>query len=390
MTAKITFFPVGNGDMTLVTLADHNKTQLLIDMNIRQAADNPKEDARDVAKDLRERLKKDSKGRPYVDVLLLSHPDKDHCTGLQMHFHLGPYSDYTDDNKPESERKIMIHELWSSPIVYRRASKNHTLCEDAKAFCKEAKRRVAKNKDLSFQGVTEGDRILIMGEDIDGKTDGLGPILIKADETFSKVNGQQNAHIKCLLLGPRPISDEACEDLLSKNHSSVILNIQIAENDYNRDGCRFLTGGDAEVAIWEIIWAKYKTIPEALEYDILQTPHHCSWHTLSHDSWSEMQEKATVSTDARAALSQCRKNAFIVASSKPVVDDENDPPCIGAKQEYSAIVRDVYGAFYCTGEYPTSKSPEPLEFEVTQGLSLVQKMSSAASIFTPPTPYKAG
>jgi hypothetical protein len=40
MTASITFFPVDNGDMTLVQLADPDATAILIDMKIREAADD--------------------------------------------------------------------------------------------------------------------------------------------------------------------------------------------------------------------------------------------------------------------------------------------------------------------------------------------------------------
>ena len=81
MPASIVFFPVDNGDMTLITLADGRT--ILVDINIRQDADNPLTSTYDVASDLRGRLKRDMNNRPFVDVFLLSHPDKDHCTVLQ-------------------------------------------------------------------------------------------------------------------------------------------------------------------------------------------------------------------------------------------------------------------------------------------------------------------
>ncbi|WEH90992.1 hypothetical protein PYR77_17820 (plasmid) [Acinetobacter soli] len=97
MTASIVFFPVDNGDMTLITLADGRT--ILVDVNIRQDADNPQSTTYDVASDLRSRLKRDSNDRPYVDVFLLSHPDKDHCTGLNKHFYLDSLDNYCDDEK---------------------------------------------------------------------------------------------------------------------------------------------------------------------------------------------------------------------------------------------------------------------------------------------------
>jgi len=71
-------------------------------------------------------------------------------------------------NMGYKDKKIVIREIWSSPIVFRRASKTHTLCDDAKAFNTEARRRVQANRDKDF-AVRDGDRIQIMGEDIDGK-----------------------------------------------------------------------------------------------------------------------------------------------------------------------------------------------------------------------------
>ena len=125
MTAHLSFFPVGNGDMTLVqTEGGHN---ILIDMNIRAAADNPDDDTPDVATKLRDKLSRDAEGRLYVDALLVSHPDEDHCRGLRKHFHLGPPDEWS-----KGADKILIREVWSSPMVFRRASRRHVLCEDAR------------------------------------------------------------------------------------------------------------------------------------------------------------------------------------------------------------------------------------------------------------------
>jgi hypothetical protein len=367
MATSVTFFPVDCGDMTLISLGDKQETTILIDCNIRGAADDPEDKTRDVAKDLRERLKRDGKGRPYVDVYFLSHPDQDHCRGVQNHFYLGAPDEYPDDKKPDNKKKIFIKEIWSSPIVFRRASKNHTLCDDAKAFNSEAKRRVKVNLEAKFSGVVEGNRILVLGEDEDGKTDDLGPILVKIDETFSKVNGSESKVFKANLLAPLSKSDsDEEEEKLRKNHSSVILNIELAGDDARKAVKNFLTGGDAEVAIWERLWEKHEKTPSVLEYDLMQTPHHCSWHSLSYDSWSEKHEKAEVSKSARSALSQIRNAGVIVASSAPIEDDDIDPPCHGAKLEYQKIVKNAKGKFYCTGEYPTCGSPGPLELTIAE------------------------
>ncbi|WP_319408756.1 hypothetical protein [uncultured Desulfosarcina sp.] len=386
MVAKITFFPVDNGDMTLLRLADSNATSLLIDCKIRSAADDSDDDTRDVAKDLRDRLKTDKNGRPYVDAMLLSHPDEDHCLGLEKHFWLGPLSDYPDDKKPENEKRIVIRQLWSSPMVFRRASKNNALCCDAKAFNKEAKRRIKVYKDSGFS-VKDGDKILIMGEDEDGKTDDLTPILIKSGEEFTGINGQASEYLTSLLLGPFSEQDEETEEKLSKNESSVIINFKIKNTEFGSNTSKFLAGGDAGVEIWERISDEFQ--PSDTEYDLLLAPHHCSWRSLSHDSWSEKGEDALVSQKARKTLEQAKYGAFIVSSSKPITDDDSDPPCIRAKREYRSILGHS-GIFKCTGEEPTKTNPAPLEIETTgSGFKLAATLPAAAYV-TSNSPPRAG
>lgn len=362
MNASITFFPVGNGDMALLKLLDG--ASVLIDCNIRKVADDPADkETRDVGKDLRARLPRDASGRPYVDAFLLSHPDKDHCSGLCTHFHLGPLEDYADDNKPDAEKKIVIREMWSSPIVFRRASKIHVLCDDAKAWASEARRRVRYYKDNLWAG--DGDRILILGEDKDGKTDGLEAILVKSGEKISRINGAPNSYFEAHLLAPSLVCDDDEEvELRAKNQSSVILNFDIVATHVGMNRYRFLTAGDAEVAIWERLWDRYKDEPDVLEYDILETPHHCSWRVLSWDSWSDCGEDAEVSEAARSALGQARHGAKIIASCKPIKEGDGDPPCTRAKREYESILDPVFGKFLCTDETPFTWAPAPIDIDI--------------------------
>ena len=207
------------------------------------------------------------------------------------------------------------------------------------------------------------------------------------DTRFSTINGKSSAFFSAFLLAPLDAQDdEEEEECLVKNQSSVILNITLAADAQTPDGAKFLTGGDAEVFIWNRQWQRHETEADVLEYDIMQAPHHCSWHSLSYDSWSDYGEKAKLDADARKALSQTRDGAVIVASCKPIADDDSDPPCIRAKREYVAIVDEAKGEFYCTGEYPSEKSLEPLVFTVTaQGVQPPSKKESgskAAAVIT--------
>ena len=269
--------------------------------------------------------------------------------------------------------------MWSSPLIFRRKSKHHKLCDDAIAFRTEAKRRVACYRESGLE-VPNGDRILILGKDNDGKTDDLTEILVEIDDLITKVNRLEDANFEARLLGPLPFSDdEDEEELIGKNNSSVVLRFKLTSNGGT---CFFLTGGDAEVDIWERMWDRHHTHSDWLQYHLLLSPHHCSWHTLSHDSWSELGEKVKVSTKARKALAQALNGAYIVASSKPISNDDSDPPCTRAKREYETILSPVSGTFECTGSYPPKKAPEPMEFEINaSGLHLISaRLGSTASL----------
>jgi hypothetical protein len=150
---------------------------------------------------------------------------------------------------------------------------------------------------------------------------------------------------------------------LRHNQSSVITRFSLRGGGIS-DRCRFLTGGDAEVAIWNRLWNSHKAShADWLSYDIMETPHHCSWRSLSFDRWSELGEAVKVDPDARSALSQTRKGAIIVASCKPIKADDDNPPHERAKREYIDILDDDPDRFFCTDEYWNEKKVA-LEFEV--------------------------
>lgn len=345
MAAKIEFFPVDNGDMTLVTL-ESGRT-ILIDVNIRLRADDEKDnEAVDVASLLRTRLQRDTSKRLYVDAFLLSHPDEDHCRGLTRHFHLGK----ADEWNPKDD-KILVREMWSSPIVFRRAQDvDGAICADAEAWWAEARRRVKVFKAASAKAsIADGERIQVLGEDRDGKTDDLVEILVKTGEEITKIGGKVDGTFRARLLSPQLLSKSEAEKLSGKNQASVVARFSIRGVSKD-DACLFLSGGDAEVENWERIWSRNKHQAARLQYNLLQAPHHCSWRSLSSDSWSELGEKAKTSPSARSALGQALAGAYIVSSSKEIIDDDDDPPCIRAKREYLDILKSVSGSFLCTAD----------------------------------------
>ena len=354
----ITFFPVGdkNGGMTLLRLNDVFNTTILVDVCI---GDAPIADHCDVAQELRDRLPTDSKGRPYVDAFILTHRHQDHLQGIQTHFHLGPISDYTDPKEDEVP-EIIIRELWSNYHFWKKYSTNYELCDDAVAFNTEMKRRVELFKSAkSIQA--EGERAIIVGKDPDGKCDGLELICHEIGDEFTSVNNRSiSLKFRGRILGPLYQQDNEDDDTFNnKNRQSIILRIAVKEGEYDN---KVLLAADAECSEWEGLWSLYKTHTETLQYDILQAAHHCSWHSLSYDSQS-CDEHPEVFEDAISALSQARVGSCIVSQSRPIKDDDDDPPSVAAKDVYLTIVPKE--RFFCTNEYPNEEKPEPLEFNLT-------------------------
>lgn len=354
--------------MTLITLESGRK--ILIDIHIR---DNEGDRSiPPVAPMLLDRLERDEENRPYVDAFLLTHPDKDHVLGLSAYFHLGPLSEYDGNGD-----KIVIREMWSSPIIFRRKTRiNEDLCDDAKDWWTEARRRVQAYRNGNSS--VDGNRILVLGEDIDTKTVELDEIRIDRGEEITRINGEEDGTFVADLLGPLTVQhDEETEEALAKNRSSVILHFHISAEG-NDDACQFLTGGDAEVLVWERLWQKNQEDTTVFSYDILKAPHHCSIHSLSYDSWSEQGEKLTISPDARSALSQAREGALIISSSKPIFDDDQNPPCIRAEREYKAILKPVNGEFLCTMTHQGTAKPSVLTIAIgDQGPGLEKSAPSS-------------
>lgn len=387
MQPKITTFPVGNGAMTLIQLGDDSRkpTTILIDCCISENGGSEC----DVASELRDRLPIDKNGRPYVDAFCLSHPDDDHCRGLEKHFHLGPLADYEDDPK-EGEQKIVIREMWSSPLVFRRRSSKFKLDADAMAWRDEANRRIQLHRDRKKAGKgpaesESGNRVILFGKDLDDKRknqhDDIPEIVREVDESFTEIcSRDRSGYVKVDVLGPLPKGEvDEDEDKLASNRSSIILRFHINPFNNSAQVTSYLTGGDAEVGVWVRLWEKYKKTPNRLEYDILLSPHHCSWHVLADQDCSWSKGCRTINKDARSALSQIRTGGTIISSSKPISDDDSDPPCVGAANEYKKMAQDKKGEFLCTGECPSEDNPEPLEILITASGHQVQGGSGRSS-----------
>ena len=178
--ASITYFPVGNGDMSLIRLLDG--TDIVIDCNIRVCdGDDPCYDVHD---HLLRRVRK-AGDIPYINAFILTHLDQDHCRGFDTAFYLGDPSEYSKADKDNG--LIRINELWFTPRIFSDLEKNFS--DDAKAFRKEAKRRLELHRSGDDRRNDPGNRLRIIGwTDSDG-LEGLEDIVYIPGKVARDIDG---------------------------------------------------------------------------------------------------------------------------------------------------------------------------------------------------------
>ena len=155
--ATIKYYPVDNGDCTLLTLGDG--TTMLVDCNIRETAAGDTDDTKfDVKQDLLASLKRNASDNPLVDVFVLTHGDQDHCRGFSKNFYQGDPTKYTAEDRKAG--RILIEELWFSPMVEELSTN-----DDEDVFEVEALRRVALHRAKAANCNAPGNRVVIIGYD---------------------------------------------------------------------------------------------------------------------------------------------------------------------------------------------------------------------------------
>lgn len=364
--SQVRYYPVGNGSMTLIKLDDIYHTTILVDMCIISAADDREEkDVYDVACDLRKHLERGSDKRLHLNLLVHSHGDDDHVHGIQNHFWLGDPKDYkSNSGEPE---KIIVDEIWSSTRYRKYDTPNYSLGDDAKALSKEIRRRVSKRAN----GV--GDLVHILGDNLlDDDGEQVPPnIRYGVTTTINTVAGHIIPDFSVQVLGPLAREQEEADQTFDdKNRGSLIVRIDRIATHFtgSKRVISLLFGDDTEVRTWERLYEKGWR--EQLKYDLMLAPHHCSWHSLSHEK-SENKD-AKVSDKAFEALNNRRGGAYIILSCLSDKDEGDE-----SKKRGRAKARPVYESIVgaknvlCTGEHKIGGTPAPIVFSLTaSGVSL--------------------
>lgn len=345
---SVIYWPVGTGDTTSLVLKPGDLI-MQIDLHHLEKADNADEPEWPVIDYLVKALPKRN-GRPYLAVFVLTHPDQDHIRGFA-----------------ELLKKVDIGELWHTPKVFRDQSDQEGLCEDAKAFRKEADRR-RKAILAAPNAIKSGDRLRVIGHDdilLEDKYKDL-PAACKSrpGERVTLVDGNDlSKHFQAFIHAP--FKDDQAKD---KNNTSLSLNVVLWEGEkYGQ----FFFFGDREYPTIKRIFettemtkGSEKDNTPYLFWNVMLCAHHCSKAVMYWQDEEDTEEifKQDI-MDFFEKYSRDKKG-YIVASSHSDFSDEDgkNPPHLKARKRYEEIVEAKH--FLCTHEHPSKTLPEPIIFIV--------------------------
>ncbi len=364
MSSKIIYYPVDNGDQSLISIEEGTETtNILVDCNIRESSKGDEDTSQfDVKADLITQLKTRTvngiSAVPYTDVFILTHGDDDHLHGFEKNFYQGDPKDFKKSNKDNGE--IVIDVLWFSPMVMGESTN-----DDEDCFNAEAKRRIKLHRDDSDDKDVPGNRIVIIGYDANEDLDGLDLVRRLPGDVVNRFNEKDLTTFSIFIHAP--YKEQLTESDPDKNHTSVVFQARFKSTASSSDFCALaMFGGDADHYAWEKIVEKTEehnnhVDEEALTWDLFLAPHHCSWTFFNDTPQTDNPDPVQNSLDV---LDYKRGTAKIIASCKEIKNNDDNPPHYKAKEQYVKKVKSEN--FLNTATHSLKgDTPQPIVFEIT-------------------------
>ncbi|MBL4879728.1 MAG: hypothetical protein JKX82_00255 [Oleispira sp.] len=351
----IKYYPVGNGDTSLIKLKDN--TTIITDCRIRKV----EEGIFDVKKDLLDSLETNDDGNPFTDLFILTHTDQDHCFNFSKHFYKGAPDEY-DPNKSDHEDKIIVDEIWVTTMLF---TTDQT--DDANYIRNEVNRRKRLYKNTDIKRNERGNRLVLIGYDENSEFDNV-PTYIPGD-VIESINDNKLDNFSIFIHAPFKKDLEEAQAIKDRNASSIVYQGRFYDDDSNVI-CKIIHSGDADHYRWKTIKEKTekKNNEDALEWDIFLSPHHCSWSFFNDTPQKDNKIPKETSLEV---LDYKLEGAKVIASCKKIENNDDNPPHYKAKEEY--VDKVGKNDFYNTAEfYDDFDKPIVFEIEDTSGPKLIK------------------
>lgn len=350
---SIKYYAVNNGDMSLITLADG--TRILIDCKLTKQSDESEDPKiHDAKKDLLNSIQKRDNNY-YVDVFILTHGDKDHCHGFKDNFYQGDPAKYS---KADRDKNLIIMDtMWFSPMIAEQYTN-----DDEDAHQQEAERRLDLHRRNHPDKDKPGNRIKIIGYDSSKEYQDLNHMRAVPGDIVTRFNDRDQTTFSIFIHAPFKIKLDSPDK--DKNSASIVFQARFKAYSWSTDFCCLaMFGGDSDHTTWAEILDRTKRYGNdkkevALNWHLFLAPHHCSWTFFNETSDPEPQSTSL------EVLDYAQKGAWIIASSKKIVNDDDNPPSAKAKKQYVAKLESS-GKFLNTAVEPSESAPEPIVFDIT-------------------------
>jgi hypothetical protein len=357
---KVTFFPLGNADTTLIDLAGGQK--ILFDYANRRDPD----DEDDKRCDLPAELRKDLGKRTSYDVVAFTHLDRDHYDGMTDFFYLEHDPDY--QGKVDGKDRIKMNMMWVPAAVITEEMEE----DESKIVQAEARYRLKKKKGIRVFSLPE--RLEDWLKDNGMKLDDVRHLITDAGRVIPGYNLDDHG-VEFFVHSPFATRQDDNE-LEVRNDDALVVQATFRVEGVET---KLLLFADINYDVINDIvkMTKYHDNEARLEWHIFKSAHHSSYTAIGPEKGDDKTEPS----DEVDWLfrDQGQRGGIIISTSKPIpekgTDEDKDvqPPHRQAANYYREIADEKDGEFIVTMQQPKVSDPKPLVIEIDRFKATVKK-----------------
>jgi beta-lactamase superfamily II metal-dependent hydrolase len=375
MTATLTFYPVGNGDTTLIDFANGKK--MLCDYANYYDSSNRFETRINLEEELRTNLR--AVGRNDFDVVAFTHLDDDHIHRFSEFFWLEFASKY------QGVGRTKIQTLW----VPAAAITEEGCTDEARILRDEARHRLKQGRGIRVFSRPEKLRNWLAEQNI-RLEDRLHLITdagkVAPDFSITADGAEIFIH--------SPFAWRLNEtDLEDRNNDSLCF--QITFNEFGQSTRALFFGDcDHEMLSEIVIISASHDNSDRLSWNIMHTPHHSSYRSIGPDKG--VDETEPVDKVKWLYEKMGSEGGILLSSCEPIplkgsMEDENvQPPHRQANNYYRRVSELHHGQIRVTMEHPNKQTPKATIIEIGARGATLMKAVTAGFTTAAAAPARAG